>query len=445
MAGTSVYKDLYLIDYNQFTKGKIDYKLVYKKTEGYKSSLLYDDYIYSLSSKGTSNFCIVRNKITANGIEKSEIVVQEHKNEVIDDFVVTPDGLYYVTTKNGVEANLYFVKKGKTKKIVLPQKAGKISITLKNKYKTDIWFTISGWISTNQRYYFNAKNQTFTEDNLIDIPKYPEFANIVVEEIEIPAKDGKLIPISIIRNKNFIKNGENNVLLYSYGAYGISTKPNFQTTFLTWVLNGGIYIVSHVRGGGEKGDDWYKDGFKDTKANTWGDLIDTAEYLIKEKITKKEKIVIYGGSAGGITVGRALTERPDLFKVVICNVGFLNLIKIKDMPNGANNMKEFGNPDNENDFKNLFKMDAYHHINKGVRYPACFIDVGMNDARVPVWNSGKFIAKLREFNISSNPLLLSIRYDAGHSSASDELINRFADYFTFAFWQLGHPDFQVKK
>jgi prolyl oligopeptidase len=214
---------------------------------------------------------------------------------------------------------------------------------------------------------------------------------------------------------------------------------------LTWVLKGGIYVVSHVRGGGEKGNQWHKSGFKETKSNTWNDLIATAEYLIKSKITSNKKIAIIGGSAGGITVGRAVTERPDLFKVLIGNAGDFNVSRIKNTPNGPNNMKEFGNPDDVKEFNNLLEMDSYMKIKKGVKYPASIIDVGMNDARVPTWNSAKFVSKLRHCSVSNAPILFSVRYDTGHSSASEELNNKFADYFTFALWQLGHPDFQIKK
>ncbi|MFK7049705.1 Prolyl endopeptidase precursor [Flavobacterium columnare] len=445
LGGVSSYRDTYYFSYSDLEKNKINYKLLYKKEDGFFGVYIYENYIYALSSKNNPNFSIVRTSIDNPNFENPEIIVKENKYEVIDDYALTPEGLFYTTTKNGIQAKLYLAKNGNVKELILPKNAGKITLSTKTKYENEIWVTISGWLNSNERYLYSPKTNTFIEDNITPVPQYPEFANLIIEEIEIPAEDGKLIPVSIIRNKNIKYNGKNNVILNSYGAYGVSIKPSFQTIYLTWVLKGGIYVVSHVRGGGEKGSKWYKDGFKETKPNSWKDLIATAEYLIKKKITSNKKIAIIGLSAGGITVGRAITERPDLFKVLIGNSADFNISRIKNTPNGPNNMKEFGNPDIEKEFINLLEMDAYLKIKKGVKYPACFIDVGMNDARVPIWNSGKFVSKLKNCTSSKNPILFSIRYDSGHYSPKNELNDKFADYFAFTLWQLGHPDFQVKK
>jgi prolyl oligopeptidase len=169
--------------------------------------------------------------------------------------------------------------------------------------------------------------------------------------------------------------------------------------------------------------------------------------LIKEKITTNKKITAYSRSAGGIIVGRAVTERPDLFKVMLCENGDLNTSRIANAPNGPNNMKEFGNPSIESEFNALLEMDSYQHIKKGVAYPACLISVGMNDARVAPWISGKFVAKLQAFNSSKKPILFKVDYGSGHGidNSNLQLYNDFADNFAFAFWQLGHPKFKLIK
>jgi prolyl oligopeptidase len=212
-------------------------------------------------------------------------------------------------------------------------------------------------------------------------------------------------------------------------------------------MNGGVYVIVHARGGGEKGDKWHKAGFKVNKPNTWKDLIATAEYLIKQNITTNQKTAVYGRSAGGIIVGRAVTERPDLFRVMLCENGELNPLRIKDTPNGPNNMKELGNPDIEEEFNVLQEIDAYQHIKKGVGYPASLISVGMNDARVDPSMSGKFVAKLQASNTSKNPIFFKVDYDAGHGldNSNLKLYSDFADQFAFAFWQMGHPKFKLKK
>nr|WP_232816391.1 prolyl oligopeptidase family serine peptidase [Chryseobacterium capnotolerans] len=219
----------------------------------------------------------------------------------------------------------------------------------------------------------------------------------------------------------------------------------FAKTYLLWVNQGGMVAIAHVRGGGEKGDQWRLAGFKATKPNTWRDLIDCTEYLIKEKYTSSDKVAIWGASAGGITVGRAMTERPDLFKAVIAEVGAMNMLRDEAAVNSQ--PKEFGSVKDPEEFKGLLEMDAYQHIKKGTKYPATFITGGLNDQRVTPWMPVKFAAKLIADNASDNPILLKIDFEGGHSG-NVPIAQRYAnigDIFTFALWQLGHPDYQPKE
>ncbi len=447
IGGVSQFNDVFYARMEELYNDKIDWQPLYRKEDGFKSPLILNEEVYCLSSKNTTNFSIVKTNITNINFKNPTIVVAENEKEAIDDFIITNDGLYYSTTLNGVIAKLYCIQNGIRKPLPLPIKSGKIVMFSKNKTSSDVWFTLNGWLNPNTRYKYDVKQNIFTEDNLSPVPSYPEFKNFVVEEIEIPSYDGALVPVTLIYNKTLNKNKKNNIFMFGYGAYGLSRKPNFQTVYLSWVLNGGIFVVSHVRGGGEKGEQWHKGGFKKTKPNTWKDFIATAEYLINENITSKGKIAIFGQSAGGILVGRAVTERPDLFKVMICDSGDLNSSRIKDAPNGPNNMKEFGNPDIEEEFNALHEMDSYQHIKKGVQYPACLLSVGINDARVAPWISGKFVAKSTASTTSKLPILLSVDYNASHNAgkSNETIYNDFADRISFALWQLGHPDYKLKK
>jgi prolyl oligopeptidase len=447
LSGATSYVDSYYANIEELKNSNVIWKPLFKKEDELLNPIVYNDDLYCMSSKNASNFKIIKTKITSTDFQNAEIVVPENKNETIDDYVITKDGLFYSTTRNGVEAKLYFVANNTTQQIDLPIKTGMLSIATKNKFSSELWVTLSGWLNSKQRYSYDVTKNKFTEADLTPAIAYPEFKDFVVEEVEISSYDGVLVPVSLIYKKGLPKNKLNNVLIDGYGSYGISMTPSFQPIYLSWVLNDGVYVVPHVRGGGEKGDDWHKKGYKTTKPNTWKDLIATAEYLIKEKITTKEKIAIYSGSAGGILVGRVITERPDLFKVMICRNGMLNPLKINEAPNGPNNMKEFGNPDIEKEFNSLYEMDAYHHIKKGVQYPACLISTGMNDARVAPWMSGKFVAKLNASTTSNNPVLFAVDYKAGHGmdSSNLQLYNDIADRFAFAFWQMGHPKFKLIK
>ncbi|GAA4271406.1 prolyl oligopeptidase family serine peptidase [Aquimarina gracilis] len=421
-----------------------NWKPLFKKSDQVKSVILKGDSIIYQTSKNAPNFKICITSIKKPDFDNPKILVEENKEEVITDFKITKEGLFFVTSKNGVKASLFKLENASRKEIKLPHVYGDLSLTSKGPNYPELWITANGWISDSKRFEYSSGtlidkdfNQTLNNDL---------FKDIIIEEIEVDAHDGQKIPLSILRKKN-IKKGKNNfVLMDGYGAYGISMKPAFSLRRLLWVLEGGIFVVAHVRGGGEKGDAWHKGGYKSTKPNTWKDFISCAEYLIDNKYTVKEKLAIWSGSAGGIMIGRAITERPDLFKAAIIEFGSLNMLRSEMRANGATNIKEFGALKNPNEFKGLLEMDAYHHIKDGEKYPSTLLMAGLNDARVPAWFSVKFAAKMQGANSADSDNLLVINKDTGHGVDNTKLksFNRFATVMSFAFWQTGHPDYQPK-
>lgn len=447
LAGAAIYLDYYYADISDLQSPKINWKPLYTKRDGILDPIIINDELYCISSNNASNFQIIKTKFSNLNFKNPEIIVKEDTKETIDEFIINSTGLFYTTKKNGVEAKLYFVKNKTIKHIDLPVKAGNISLSTNDKYSTDLWITTNGWLDPKRRFSYNIDKNKFIEDSTSRIVQYPEFKDFTVEEIEIPSHDGTLIPVSIIYNKKLKHDKKNYIMMDGYGSYGISKTPRFQPIILTWIMNGGVYIIPHVRGGGEKGDSWHEGGFKKNKPNTWKDFIATAEYLITNNLTTKDRIGILSGSAGAILVGRAMTERPDLFKVMICYDGYLNPLRIDKAPNGPNNMKELGDPDIKEELDMLAEIDSFNHLKKGVNYPACLISVGMNDARVAPWMSAKFVAKLEAMTSSKNEILFAINYNAGHgiNSANLQLYNDYADEFAFAFWQMGHPKFKLVK
>ncbi|GAA4279100.1 prolyl oligopeptidase family serine peptidase [Aquimarina mytili] len=421
-----------------------NWKPLFKKSHQVKKSILKGDSIIFQTSKNAPNFKICITSIINPNFDNPKILVKENKHEVITGFELTKDGLYVVKSKNGVKASLYKYDDKTIKEIKLPKVYGNINITAKGLKYSELWITAIGWTSDNKRYEYD--NHNLIDKNLNETISSKLFDEIIVEEIEIEAHDGEKIPLSILYKKGTQKDGKNRLLMDGYGAYGISFTPTFSLRRLLWVLEGGIFATAHVRGGGEKGDAWHKGGYKSTKPNTWKDFISCAEYLVSQKYTSKEKLAIWSGSAGGIMVGRAITEKPDLFAAAIIEFGSLNMLRSEMRANGATNIKEFGALSDSTEFKSLLKMDAYHHIKYGEEYPATLLTAGLNDARVPAWFSVKFAAKLLMANISEKKNLLLIDKDAGHGIDNTKLkqFERFATVFTFAFWQTGHPDYQPK-
>jgi prolyl oligopeptidase len=234
-------------------------------------------------------------------------------------------------------------------------------------------------------------------------------------------------------------------IIEAYGSYGISELADFSVRRAAAMSQGITYGVCHVRGGGELGEEWRLGGKDSNKHHTWEDLIACAEYLIGRGTTAKDRLFIIGGSAGGITVGRAITERPDLFAGAVDMVPAANTLRAEFTANGPPNVPEFGSVSTQAGFDNLYAMDTIAHIKKGTQYPSVMVSTGLNDPRVSPWEPAKVAAALQASG-SSNPVLLRIDQEAGHGIGSTrsqtDLLT--ADWIAFAFWRSGLPAWQPR-
>ena len=264
-------------------------------------------------------------------------------------------------------------------------------------------------------------------------------ADIEVRRELATSKDGTKIPLNILFRKGTKRDGQNPTLLYGYGGYGISMSPNFDFTRRLWFNLGGVYVVANIRGGGEFGEEWHKAGNLTKKQNVFDDFAAAAEYLIKEKYTRSEKLAIQGGSNGGLLMGALITQRPDLFRAVVSSVGIYDMLRVELAPNGAFNVTEFGTVQNPEQFKALYAYSPYHHVVDGTKYPAVLMMTGANDGRVAPYHSRKMTARLIAANKSENPILLRTSSSAGHGigTALSERIKQGADIYAFLFAQLG--------
>lgn len=444
VVGATAYGDGYYTKLKDIMAGNPDWKRLHRKEDKVSWGYFHgNDFIFA-SAKNSSNFRILSTPIGSPDMNNPTILVDEKPDEVIGDFQITSEGIYFTTTKNGVKGNLYCLKNWKQIKIELPALSGRVSIQTKGKQFPELWVSTVGWLEDYTRYKFNGKTGHFVEENLTPKAMYPEFEDFVLKELLVPSHDGMEIPLSvIIHKKNISLKGKHPTLLYGYGNYGISIQPFFSPTWLTWVEEGGVLCIAHVRGGGEKGDAWYQAGTKAEKPNSWKDLISCTEYMIREGYTSKDKTIIYGGSAGGIVIGRAMTESPDLFAVAIADVGIMNALRFEHTPNGPNNTKEFGTSRDSAECMALLEMDAYLHIKSGTPYPATLITTGMNDPRVIAWQPGKFAAKLQTENASDRPIIFFVDYESGHGQDDTKLkdFEQKANIFSFAFWQTGNSKY----
>lgn len=442
LSGVNNYEDTFYASCKGVEAKKIPWKRLFRKTEKIKLFVEVDEEIIYLTARGASNFRICKTSFRTPDFENPEVLVEEYPDKTIIDFAYKNGTLFFTTLKNGVESRLFMSKNGKQKEIELPLKSGKSNVFWGKNY---LYFYTQGWTSPKTLYSYNLNTKTTDKIQISSSVNDTEYKDVVIEEIEVESYDNQKIPLSILYKKDMILSGKNPTIILGYGAYGATYAPFFSTAFLTWISEGGVLAVAHVRGGGEKGEAWHKAGYKKTKKNTWLDAIACTEYLIKKSYTSSDNTVIYGISAGGIMLGKAITERPDLFKAAIGVVPSINLLRSEFQANGRNHIKEFGTVEDSTEFRALLEMDAYHHIKKEQEYPATLIVIGMKDQRVAPWDAAKFVARLQDLNPTSRPILLKVDFNSGHGlHDEDEKYNKeMAEIFSFAFWQTGHKEYQL--
>jgi prolyl oligopeptidase len=260
----------------------------------------------------------------------------------------------------------------------------------------------------------------------------------VVREFAI-SKDGTRVPLNIIRKKGLLLNGQSPCLLTGYGGYGISMPPYCNARNRAWFDAGGVYAIANLRGGGEYGEAWHKAGNLLNKQNVFDDFIACAEHLIQRGYTRPEKLGILGGSNGGLLMGAAFTQRPDLFRAVVAMVGIYDMLRVELDPNGAFNITEFGTVTNPQHFEVLYDYSPYHRVVDGSAYPAILFTTGENDGRVNPAQSRKMTARMQAASASGLPVLLRTSYGAGHGHGTslEEQIQLETDLYTFLIEQTG--------
>jgi prolyl oligopeptidase len=259
------------------------------------------------------------------------------------------------------------------------------------------------------------------------------------KQVFYPSKDGTKVPMFITYKKGMKLDAANPTLLYAYGGFNINITPAFSVANMVFIENGGVYCVANLRGGGEYGEEWHKAGMLQNKQNVFDDFISAAEYLIREKYTSSSKLAIRGGSNGGLLVGACLTQRPDLFKVAIPQVGVLDMLRYHKFTVGWGWAVEYGSSDHEDQFGYLIKYSPLHNIKKGTCYPATLITTADHDDRVVPAHSFKFAATLQEAQGCNNPTLIRIDAKAGHGAGkpTSKMIDEAADIWSFLFYNMG--------
>src|SRR5437762_8585974 len=393
-----------------------------------------DDALYLLSRADAPRGKILRMALDNPELANATVIVQP--SEAVIQFVEpTADAIYVGDLLGGPSQIRRFGLDGKGETIVpIPN----VSAVTEMESLEDNSLLFRDVSYTEPAAWFHLTGNAQPKKTALVDTSPVSFADIEVSREMATSKDGTKVPLNIIRRKGTKLDGNNPVVLYGYGGYGVSMQPGFEFTRRLWFDRGGVWVVANIRGGGEFGEEWHKAGNLTKKQNVFDDFAAAAQYLINEKWTRPERLAILGGSNGGLLMGAMITQHPDLVRTVVSAVGIYDMLGVERAPNGAFNVTEFGTGKDPEQFKALYAYSPYHHIVPGGRYPAIFLATGENDGRVEPWQSRKFAAAMQAATGSGLPVLLRIN-SAGHGmgSSRNERVEEDADILAFLYSQLG--------
>jgi len=412
--------------------------------QGITEIRLRGDRMYFLSSKGAPKFRLSSLRLAEPDVDRAELVVPEGPG-VVADFAAASDALY-VVMREGARFTLQRVSfDGAERRGVALPSEGTVAGPVADAQVPGVMFNLQGWVRSPREYDYDPQRDVVTDTGLIP-PSAVERRDVEAFEEMATSYDGTRIPVSIIAKRGLVRNDSHPALLLGYGSYGMAMDPYFAPSWLAWIEQGGIVAMAHVRGGGEYGDLWHRDGQGRRKINTILDFNAVGQYLVEQHYTRSGRMAASSASAGGIIMGGALWVDPALFRVVLDDVGVSDALRMETEPNGPPNVPEFGSTSDEEGFHALYGISAYAHIRDGAPYPAVMFLTGANDPRVAPWHSLKMAARVQAATGSRNPVLLRVDYDAGHGigSSRSQRANQLADEWAFAWWQMGLPAFQPK-
>ena len=300
----------------------------------------------------------------------------------------------------------------------------------------EAYFSFSSFTHPTEVYRFSVRKNQRELYHRVDVPV--DSKALAVRQEWFTSKDGTKVPMFVVHRKGLEYNGKNPTLLYGYGGFNISLQPSFHSTVFPWLDAGGVFVVANLRGGGEFGEQWHEAGMRENKQNVFDDFIGAAEALVAKGVTTPKRLAISGGSNGGLLVGAAMTQRPDLFGAVVCSVPLLDMLRYHKFGLGTAWIPEYGDPDMEADFRVLQRYSPYHRLSAGTDYPPLLMLSADTDDRVDPMHARKFVAQLMEVEPESNPLL-RIERNAGHGGADLRRASllRAVDQYAFLMHQLG--------
>ena len=397
-----------------------------------------DDALYLLTRKGAPRGKILRLPLNEIALNKPEEILRETRLS-ITSFTAASSGLF-INYINGGPADLRFFDFADKRARKLPLKGIYAVEEMLCRHGDELLFRTASFTEPFTWTTFDPnRDRDRVHPTALRGTSPAEFADVEVVREFAESKDGALVPLNIIRKRGTRLDGQCPTILTGYGGYGISLAPEFDFTRRVWLDQGGIVAVANLRGGSEYGEEWHTSGNLTNKQNVFDDFIACARFLIRSNYTCREKLAIEGASNGGLLMGAALTQHPELFQVVVSHVGIYDMLRVELDPNGVFNTTEFGTVKDPAQFAALYSYSPYHHVTNSVAYPATLFLTGEQDGRVNPAHSRKMTARLQAASSSKRPVLLRNNGNTGHGigTALGARLAELADVFSFLFEQLG--------
>ncbi len=404
------------------------------------------NYFYINTNLDAANFRLMRTPVEKTGVENWQEVIPHRSDVFLAGFDLFKDFLVVQEKKNGLNYLRIMPLQGSGEHyITFEEEVYTVGMSMNRVFDTDIFrFTYSSLTTPSSTFDYNVKSRERVLLKQDTILGGFDPANYETKRDYATASDGTKIPLSIVYRKGFVRDGSQPALLYGYGSYGVTMEPGFRMNILPLLDRGFVYAIAHIRGEQFYGRLWYEDGKLLKKMNTFTDFNSAAEHLINEKYTSSDKLFAKGGSAGGLLMGAVVNLRPDLYKGIIANVPFVDVVTTmldESIPLTSSEFDEWGNPKIEEYYYYMLSYSPYDNV-EAKSYPAMLVTTGYHDSQVQYWEPAKWVAKLREMKTDDNLLLFQIQMDFGHGGASGRFqwIKDLALEYAFIFDQLKITD-----
>ena len=431
----------YLLDANK-PDGKFASYMKRKENVKYYVDHAGKDFYIVTNDKGRNYRLVVAPAGKADAKTWTEIIA--HRDDVKLDGVDMFRNFFVASEKTGglPQLRVFDMQSRQPHTIAFPEPAYDASVGQNAEFDTALLrFSYGSLVTPDSVFDYDVAKRTRTLKKQQPVLGGYDTRDYQSERIMANAADGTQVPISLVYKKSLKKNGPQPTLLYGYGSYGISMPLAFRSSRLALLDRGMIFAIAHIRGGGEMGKQWHDDGKMMKKKNTFTDFVAAAEYMIAQKYTEPKLLAIQGGSAGGLLMGAVTNLRPDLFKAVVSQVPFVDVMNSMldaSLPLTVGEYLEWGNPNEEAAYKYMRSYSPYENLEKK-SYPAMLVETSLNDSQVMYWEPAKYVARLRTLKTDANPLLLKTNMDAGHGGASGryDYLKEIAITYSFVLSQMG--------